>query len=185
MRCGARGSLDGAQKMSGRRTFPIAAIVAVLAALSLAAPGCRQLDALLHPNRCVLSDRPIHASMAVRVAVDGGPHGEACCLRCAVTYAQQYRKRVRVLWVSDYLTRRHLDPAHAIYVTGSDVNRCMAPPDEVSNSRREVDKLVWDRCSPSSIAFAKLSDAEAFQRIHGGRIQSFGEVVGSADVAAR
>jgi hypothetical protein len=171
--------------MSDRPTYRRIAFLVILASLLLTAPGCRRIDALFHSDRCVLSDRPIHARLAVRVAVDGGPHGEACCLRCAVTYAEQYRKRVRVLWVTDYPTGRRLDPERATYVTGSDVNRCMGPPDQASTGRREVDRLVWDRCSPSSIAFAKLSDAEAFKRVHGGRIQSFAEVIGAARVAAR
>jgi hypothetical protein len=170
--------------MTGRSTYCRSAIVLVFASLILAVSGCRQIDALFHSNRCVLSDRPIHARLAVRVAVDGGPRGEACCLRCAITYAQQYRERVRVLWVTDYPTGRRLDPQGATYVTGSDVNRCMGPPDQASLGRRETDMIVWDRCSPSSIAFAKLKDAEVFQRVHGGRIQTFAEVVGPAKVVA-
>ncbi len=170
--------------MSNRATYWSAVAIVVLATIMLAAAGCRQIEALLPQNRCVLSDRPIHACLAVRVAVDGGPRGEACCLRCAVTYAEQYGKRVRILWVTDYPTGRRLDPERATYVTGSDVNRCMGPPDEASVGRRETDTIVWDRCAPSSIAFAKLEDAEAFQRIHGGRIQTFSKVIGSAHVVA-
>ena len=168
--------------MTGRRTYSRSAVLVVLASMILTVPGCRRVDSLLRSDRCVLSDRPIHARMAVRVAVEGGPHGEACCLRCAVTYAEQYRKGVRVLWVTDYTTGRQLDPERATYVTGSDVNRCMGPPDEASPGRRQVDRLIWDRCSPSSVAFAKRMAAEDFQRIHGGRIQSFAEVIGSASV---
>jgi nitrous oxide reductase accessory protein NosL len=150
----------------------------------LPAAGCRQIYALYHPNRCVLSDRPIHAPLAVSVAVDGGPHGEACCVRCAITYAEQYRKRVRILWVTDYVNGSRLGAEQAVYVTGSDVNHCMGPPEQPSIGRRESDTIVWDRCAPSSIAFAKLEDAEAFQRSHGGRIQTFSQVIGSANVVA-
>jgi len=155
-----------------------------MTSIILPAAGCRQIDALLRSSRCVLSDRPIHAGLAVRVAVEGGPQGEACCLRCAITYAEQYGKRVRVLWVTDYPSGSRLDPEHATYVTGSDVNRCTGPVDEAAGGRREVDRLVWDRCSPSSIAFAMVKDAEAFQRTHGCRIHSFSEVIGSANVIA-
>jgi len=170
--------------MNSRATYRCALVLVVLASIILPVAGCRQIYALFGPNRCVLSDRPIHARLAVRVAVDGGPHGEACCLRCAVTYAEQYGKRVRVLWVTDYPTGRRLNPERATYVTGSDVNRCMGPPEEASVGRRETDMIVWDRCAPSSIAFAKLEDAEAFQRTHGGRVQTFSEVIGSAHVDA-
>ena len=185
MRCGAVGSSDTHHKMISRLTYRRTAIVLALVSLILAAPGCRRMNALFHTNRCVLSDRPIHAPLAVQVAVDGGPHGAACCLRCAITYAEQYRKQVRVLWVTDYPTGHRLDPERATYVTGSDVNRCMGPPDEASGARRQSEMIVWDRCAPSSIAFSRLNDAEAFQRIHGGRIQTFAEVIGAADVAAR
>jgi len=170
--------------MGNRTKCGRAAALILLAAMILPAAGCQWLDALLGPNRCVLSDRPIRADVAVRVAVDGGKQCEACCLRCAVTYAEQYGKRVRVLWVTDYPTGRRLNPERATYVTGSDVNRCMGPPEEASVGRRETNTMVWDRCAPSSIAFAKLEDAEAFQRIHGGRIQTFSEVIGSAHVVA-
>lgn len=170
--------------MSIRANCRRAVTLILLASIILPAAGCRRIDALLHPDRCVLSDRRIHAHMAVRVAVAGGPNGEACCLRCAITYADQYRKQVKVFWVTDYTTGRHLDPRRATYVTGSDVNRCMGRPEEVSAGRPETDSIVWDRCSPSSIAFAKLKDAAAFQHVHGGRIQRFAEAVGSADVVA-
>jgi hypothetical protein len=158
------------------------AVAIVLTTIMLAAAGCRQIEALLPQNRCVLSDRPIHAGLAVRVAVDGGKQGEACCLRCAVTYAEQYGKQVRVLWVTDYPTGRRFDPERATYVTGSDLIRCMEPPAQASVGHRETETIVWDRCAPSSIAFAKLEDAEAFQRIHGGRFQTFSKVIGSAHV---
>jgi nitrous oxide reductase accessory protein NosL len=170
--------------MKTKFTYYRVVVLMVFASIIVLAPGCRRIEALFHSSRCVLSNRPIHANVAVRVAVDGGPRGEACCLRCAITYAQQYRKRVRVLWVTDYTTGRRLDPERATYVTGSDVNRCMGPPDQASASRRETDVIVWDRCSPSSIAFARRNDAAAFQRIHGGRIQTFAEVIGAANVVA-
>jgi hypothetical protein len=169
---------------SNRATYWSAVAIVVLATIMLAAAGCRQIEALLLQNRCVLSDRPIHTGLAVRVAVDGGKQGEACCLRSAVTYAEQYGKQVRVLWVTDYPTGRRLNPEWAAYVTGSDVIRCMEPPEQASVGRRETDTIVWDRCAPSSIAFAKLEDAQALQRIHGGRIQTFSEVIGSAHVVA-
>ena len=170
--------------MNSRATYRRAVVLVVMASIILSVAGCRQIDALFRPSHCVLSDRPVHADVAVMVAVEGGPHGEACCLRCAITYAEQYGKRVRVLWVTDYSTGHRLDPERATYVTGSDINRCVGPPEKASAGRRGTETRVWDRCAPSSIAFSKLKDAEAFQRIHGGRIQSFSEAVGSAHVAA-
>jgi nitrous oxide reductase accessory protein NosL len=156
-------------------------LLAVAAGL-LALGGCDRVQALLHGNRCVLSDRPLHAAMAVEVAVEGGKRGEACCVRCAITYSQQTGRKVRVLWVTDYASGHRIDPRHATYVTGSDVNRCMGPAQEASPARLGSEAVVWDRCSPSSIAFAKPADAQAFQQIHGGRIQTFAQVIGTAKV---
>jgi len=165
-------------KTSLRRSRLLLA-VAVLAAVAAGFAGCDRIDALIHGNRCVLSDRVIHPRMAVEIAVEGGPSGRACCIRCAISYAQQNRKKVRVTWVTDYLTRRRLAPDRAWYVTASNVAPCVGPPMEATSDRGECCFLGWDRCAPSTIAFASEREAIRFQREHGGRIETFAELARS------
>lgn len=158
------------------------ALLGVVAALFV--PGCERLRTLVRGDRCVLNNRPIMAQTAVSVAVQGGPEGRACCLRCAITYSIQNRKHVRVLWVSDYPTHRPIPAGRAWYVTGSDVAPCVQAAMQTGAGRRECILGRWDRCSPSSIAFLRESDARRFQGRHGGAIQSFAQVIAGADVSA-
>jgi hypothetical protein len=46
--------------------------LAAAVAVPLAVGGCDRVQEFLRGNRCILSDREVHATMAVRVAVDGG-----------------------------------------------------------------------------------------------------------------
>jgi nitrous oxide reductase accessory protein NosL len=159
-------------------------MLAALIAAVTAAAGCQRIETFIHGDRCVLSDRVIHPGMAVRLAIEGGPSGRACCLRCAISYSLQTGKTVRILWVTDYSTHKRLAADHAYYVTGSDVAPCVSSPARDSVGQRECVVLGWDRCAPSSLPFATMDEARAFQRAHGGRIQTFAEVVGSAKVVA-
>lgn len=164
----------------------VASLVALagLAVLAAGIGGCDKLYGLVFGDRCVLSGRVIHPGMAVRVAVEGGPHGRACCLRCAITEAEQTGKKVTVLSVTDFDTRKPLSPRDAIYVVGSNFNMCTGPPFEASSGRRECVVLGWDRCSPSAVAFANRDEARVFQKAHGGRIETFAQVIGSTKVVA-
>jgi len=167
---------------SDSKALRMAALFAVLAsvmAMAAGLAGCDRLQALLHGNRCVLSDRVIHPGMAAEVAVEGGPSGRACCIRCAITYAQQTDKKVRAISVTNYRTRKPLAPDRAFYVTGSNVAPCVGPPMEASEGRRGCCMLGFDRCAPSTIAFADQQDAIRFQREHGGRIETFADLARS------
>lgn len=156
-----------------RRVFTVLAVLAV-AAIGFA--GCDKIETLMHGDRCVLSDRVIHPRMAATIAVQDGPSGRTCCIRCAITYAQQTGKDVRVVSVTDYLTHKQLAPDKASYVTGSDVAPCVGPRVKATGSRRECCFLGWDRCSPSTVAFANIQEAQRFQREHGGRIETFADL---------
>lgn len=135
-------------------------------------------------DRCVLSERSIHRNMAVHVAVEGGPSGRACCLRCAITYSRQTGKRVRVDWVTDHAEGRRIPPDRAVYVVGSDVAPCAAARDVAAQGRRELLAEIWDRCRTSTIAFGDLRDARAFQQEHGGTLRTFRELAAGEKVVA-
>jgi hypothetical protein len=159
-------------------------MLAALITAVTATAGCQRIKTFIRGDRCVLSDRVIHPGMAVRLAVEGGPSGKACCIRCAISCSIQTGKTVRILWVTDYSTHKRIAADHAWYVTGSDVAPCVSSPAEASAGRRECLIMGWDRCAPSSLPFAIMDEARAFQQVHGGRIQTFAEVVGSSKVVA-
>jgi hypothetical protein len=135
-------------------------------------------------DHCVLSERRIHANMAVRVEVVDGPSGRACCLRCAITYSRQTGKRVRVDWVTDFVDGRQISPDQAVYVVGSDVAPCAAARDVAARGRRELIGEIWDRCRTSTIAFADRDRARAFREEHGGAIETFAELVRGGKVVS-
>lgn len=152
---------------------------AVLLALLL--PGCDRLETLVRGDRCVLSDREVHAKMAVRVVVESeAKSGDACCLRCAINYALQTNRTVRVLSVTDYDSGRRLSPGDAVYVVASEVRPCSGSISEATNDRSGCLVLSWDRCDPSIIAFSSEAKAERFQNEHGGQIKTFGQIARQA-----
>ncbi len=169
-----------------RRARLMLAAVLVLA-VAAGAQGCRRFLALLHhPDQCALDERPIHPEMKVRVLLEGKRKpADGCCIRCAINYAHQTGAAVRLLSVTDYPTRTAIDPESATYVTGSDVSPCAGHSMEASMGRREVEMKAWDRCAPSSVAFARAEDAREFRKIHGGMIQNWKELIGSNRVVPR
>jgi hypothetical protein len=175
---------ENASKSSARAFKPRRRrIVAILALTVASATGCNRIGSWFAAERCVLSERQIHARMAVRVSVEGsGPSGRACCLRCAITYARQTGRTVRVFSVSDHVTGRELPAKDATYVVGSAVAPCAARPAVASDARRELLVEIWDRCRTSTIAFADPAQAGQFQVANGGAIRTFGEVVGDTKV---
>jgi nitrous oxide reductase accessory protein NosL len=128
-------------------------------------------------DRCVLSQREIHPGMAVRVEAVDGPSGRACCLRCAITYSRQTGKTVRVDWVTDHAHGREIAADRAVYVVGSNAAPCAAAREVAPAGRRELLTEIWDRCRTSTIAFADVADARAFQEKHAGAIETFAELV--------
>jgi nitrous oxide reductase accessory protein NosL len=122
--------------------------------------------------------------MAVRVEVEDGPSGQACCLRCAITYSRQTGKTVRVDWVTDHVHGQKMAADRAVYVVGSNVAPCAAMREVAPADRRELLTEIWDRCRTSTIAFADVADARAFQALHGGAIETFGHLVSGVKVVA-
>lgn len=104
------------------------------------------------------------------VEVDGARR-LACDPRCVLTHERQTGRQVRFVESTDFDTRRPLDPAHAWYVSGSDI----APDASAMRMRPSPETtadLHWHRCLPSVLAFATREAAERFQRAHGGRVET-------------
>lgn len=155
----------------------------LLSAAVLMSSGCDRVESWLHPDRCALSGRPIRPGMGAVVRIEGKDAPvKACCLRCAVNYARETGKKLRVLSVTDYASRKQVSPGTAVYLSGSGITPCAGPRIDTPATRRESSTQVWDRCMPSVVAFANHEDALRAQAEEGGTLQTFGELVEGTDL---
>jgi hypothetical protein len=127
------------------------------------------------PADCQICGRPIHATMDT-VAEENGKKLYACCPRCVITMAVQTGRHVKLIRVTDFDTRKALDPAQAYYVEGSQVNVCSSPP-MMRGQERVPYERTFDRCSPSVIAFATEDKARAFIARNGGDLKSLDQLM--------
>jgi hypothetical protein len=158
--------------MTGRRWLLGLAVVAVVAALGYA--GFRAYRGA-QPEMCYACQRPIHAHSRT-VAFAGGRLRLFCCPACALSEREQDGKPVRIVELTAFLTGAKLSPDRAYVVEGSDVNLC-ARVHEVIDADKRPARLLYDRCSPSLLAFARRSEAVEFQREHGGEVLPFKTVM--------
>lgn len=126
------------------------------------------------PQYCQLSGRPIHPHMLSVVRVNGR-RLYACCARCALTNERQTGIHAEVVQVTDYISGRRIDARKAWFVDGSRMEPCSSPamkPDaEGSPSMR-----MFDRCSPSLIAFSRQDQALNFIAADGGKLTTLNDL---------
>lgn len=159
------------------------AFAAILMAGALFVSGCDRVESWMYPDRCALSGRPIRPGMGAVVRIEGKDAPvKACCLRCAVNYARETGKKLRVLSVTDYVSRKQVSPGTAFYLSGSGLAPCAGPRIDTPATRRESSTQVWDRCMPSVVAFANHEDALRVQEAEDGTLQTFGELVEGTDL---
>jgi nitrous oxide reductase accessory protein NosL len=80
-----------------------------------------------------------------------------CSFACAAKFLKRQETKPKRLQVADYLTAELVDVEDAFYLQGSDATPVMS--------------------YLSIIAFADIEAAENFQKLHGGRIMTFAEVL--------
>lgn len=124
---------------------------------------------------CGICQRHIHQQAGV-IAEIGGKRHHVCCAHCAITEGFQEHKWVKLIEVTDYNTRRKLDPAHAWYVDGSRIVACTHDMTRMDEMKR-VENTAFDRCSPGTFAFATHDDADSFAATNGGAVRSLGEML--------
>jgi hypothetical protein len=123
--------------------------------------------------QCPLCQRDIHEHMQVSITHNSIPL-KTCCMSCALTFQIQ-EKNVEIKSATNFLTGTPIDPKVAFYVVGSDISPCTQDP-KVNTVIREPHSAMYacyDRCEPGILAFAKESEAEAFQKEHGGHLEIF------------
>ena len=146
----------------------IACIAIILAGLWLTACGA-------HAS-CDLCGRDECTALAFRVEYADGGTQTTCCPRCGShAVAESPGRQVARLRARDFATGKEIDAKTALYVSGSDVEHCMAPKEQPS-TQSCCRVLTYDRCLPSLIAFGSQADAERFVGDHGGTLMSFADL---------
>ena len=121
---------------------------------------------------CDVCKRAIHAETSFRIARPDGSMKAVCCPRCGL--AAVIHNGGRALDAVDFTTKKRIAAAEAIYLEGSDIMECCMSTGFRSDAGT-YQKMEYDRCMPSLLAFAQSEDAEVVRQKHGGNILSFEE----------
>ena len=130
------------------------------------------------PVACGYCSRVLHANSMV-IAEIAGKRTQACCARCAISEANQQHKPIRLIEVHDYRTGKGFSPANAWFVEGSRVIVCEHDMAHMGE-HNDMPDMVFDRCSPGTLAFASKPEADAFVAQNGGAAISFGQLMSEA-----
>ena len=122
---------------------------------------------------CEVCKRPIQIGILFRIARPNGSIQVVCCPRCGL--AAVIQNGGRVLDAVDFTTRKRIGAADAIYLEGSDIMECCTNNRGFRSDGGAYEKIEYDRCMPSLLAFARREDAEMTRQQHGGDILSFEE----------
>ena len=151
------------------RTKTFIATVIAVALVIVALGGAWYLTHERRPEYCQLSGRLIQPHMLTVVRVKGKKL-YTCCARCALTYQGQTGIRTEVLKVTDYASGSLIDAREAWFVGGSRVEPCCSPALNREEGRTPYLRM-FDRCSPSILAFPSEMSARAFIAQHGGALK--------------
>jgi len=120
------------------------------------APGALAEDAREDCRLCGMwIDQYMHTRHVLTMA--DGTQLSFCSFTCAEKYLKRHETKTKLLQVADYLTTELVDVNDAFYLVGSDATPVMS--------------------YISIIAFASSEGAESFQKLHGGKIMAFAEVL--------
>lgn len=158
--------------MAGKVSIAVMVLLVIVAGLLIVGEWSVQRRS---EQECGICARHISSQAGV-IAEVGGRRYHVCCAHCAVTEGLQEHKPVRLIEVTDYSTRRKLDPRQAWYVDGSRIVACthdMTRMDEM----KQMEKRTFDRCSPGTFAFAARADAEAFAAANGGAVRNMEQML--------
>jgi len=161
--------------MTGTRWLAAVAILVVAAALGYV--GFRAYRGA-QPETCYACQRPVHAHSRT-VALVKGRAKMFCCPACALSEREQEGRPVRIVELTSFLTGAKLAPNEAYVVKGSDVNMCAHAHEMIDADKRPAG-VLYDRCSPSLIAFGQRNEAMEFAHEHGGEVLTFKEVMAGA-----
>jgi hypothetical protein len=156
------------------RTKIFIAMVFAVALVMFALGGAWYLTHERRPEYCQLSGRMIQPHMLAVVRVKGKKF-YTCCARCALTYQEQTGDHAEILEVTDFASGWLIDARKAWFVDGSRVEPCCPPAISREDGHTPYVRL-FDRCSPSLVAFASQHQAKAFIEKNGGALTTLNEI---------
>lgn len=127
------------------------------------------------PKVCMICQRSIHAHSSAVVMIDK-KRVTVCCIRCGITHNFQVGKPGEVVAVTEFLSDRSIQPKDPFYVEGSQVSMCDPHEAALLDQTKHPYSRIFDRCEPSTYAFAKREDAENFVRDNGGELLTWNEL---------
>ena len=162
--------------MSQRSKTAVALSFLVLAAIGI---GGFWLLRTTEPQVCPICQRSIHEHSSAVVVIDK-KRVIVCCIRCGITHNFQVGKPGEVVAVTNFNSNRSLDPSTSFYVEGSHVSMCDPHNSNLMDATKHPYSRTFDRCEPSTYAFAHREDAEEFERANGGKVLSWKELTNEA-----
>jgi len=132
------------------------------------------------PRMCPICERSIHAQARAVVLLNGW-RAPVCCIRCGLTHNRQIGKPGPLVEVTEYLSLRPLKPESPFYVEGPRFSLCDPHDSPLLDQTKHPYGRVFDRCEPSTYAFARREDAEAFARENGGVVLTWADLKKEAE----
>ena len=157
-----------------RRRKALTVLFSVLFLAGIAAGGYWLLQETT-PEVCSICQRSIHPHSSAVVVMDK-KRVRVCCIRCGITHNFQVGRPGEVVEVTEFLTDRPARPDGAFYVEGSEVSMCDPHEGALVDQTKHAYPRIFDRCEPSTYAFAKRGDAKAFVRKSGGKLLTWEEL---------
>lgn len=157
-----------------RKRKALTVLFSVLFLAGIAAGGYWLLQET-KPEVCSICQRSIHPHSSAVVVIDK-KRVRVCCIRCGITHNFQVGRPGEVAEVTEFLTDRPTRPDAAFYVEGSQVSMCDPHEGALMDQTKHAYPRIFDRCEPSTYAFAKRKDAEAFVRENGGKLLTWEEL---------
>lgn len=121
---------------------------------------------------CFVCQRPLHPSQTFVVVSQNVRKHQACCPRCGLRFVIESNGKSSQ--ATDFSSGKLISAESAFYLEGSDLMQCCG-----STTMRTDGGMIceahYDRCLPSLVAFANLTNARAYQREHGGRLLDLAE----------
>jgi hypothetical protein len=127
------------------------------------------------PQMCPICDRSIHPQARAVLQIDG-LRTPVCCIRCGLTHNVQVGKPGQLLEVTEFYSLRPLKPESAFYVEGPRFSLCDPHDHPMVDETKHPYARMFDRCEPSTYAFARRDEAEKFARENGGTVLSWDEL---------
>lgn len=153
--------------MQNRKVASMKPLSTLICLLALAALSCSRA-----PRSCPVCRREECRGFAFRILLANGKTLDTCCPRCGLEYLHAINQQARTMAATDFNNGKWVDAAQAVYVMGSDVSHC-----SMNEAQRDAYGCCYyksfDRCEPSVLAFASKEEAQAFTKLHNGRLLDY------------